>query len=297
MLAPMPPDSVMGADTLFLKSHTVTLANGAEQDITSCCPACQHYLGKQCAHGFRPGGNYPGDAYIHCNTSWWGATEERFTGGKSASWSRPPPAPQGSTVSFASGCVRSTALQTDPTLGMRYVCMCVDEISSAYATSDDGTSCGCKAGHHEMSVANVGNDDKAPGLCAQCPVGAYQPANDFSGVACISCPAGEQSKPVQRTGRCVVRSGKAPRQTDAHAFSLADVSHPPASALGTAWEGAGMESSSPQTQHTDEPYFRRGRELARCDCEVDNDALIAGRQLLGRGGGYLLPSLSRSCHN
>jgi len=262
----------------------------------SCCPACQYYLGKQCAHGFRPGGNYPGDAYIHCNTSWWGATEARFTGGKSASWTRPPPA-QGSTVSFASGCVRSTALQTDPTLGMRYVCMCVDEISSAYATSDDGTSCGCKAGHHEMSAANVGNDDKAPGLCAQCPVGAYQPANDFSGAACISCPAGEQSKPVQRTGRCAVRSGKAPRQTDAHAFSLADVSHPPASALGTAWEGAGMESSSPQTQHTDEPYFRRGRELARCDCEVDNDALIAGRQLLGRGGGYLLPSLSRSCHN
>ena len=224
----------------------------------SCCPACQYYLGKQCAHGFRPGGNYPGDAYIHCNKEWWGATEAKFAGGKSAQWTRPPPAPQGSTVSFSSGCLRSTALQTDPTSGMRYVCMCVDEISSAYATSDDGTSCGCKAGHHEMSAANVGNDDKAPGLCAQCPVGAYQPANDFSGAACISCPAGEQSKPVQRTGRCAVRSGKAPRQTDAHAFSLADVSHPPASALGTAWEGAGMESSSPQTQHTDEPYFRRG---------------------------------------
>ena len=117
--------------------------------------------------------------------------------------------------------VRSTALlQTYPTWGQRYVCMCVDEISSAYATSNDGTSCGCKASHHEMSAANVGNDDKAPGLCAQCPVGAYQPANDFSGAACISCPAGEQSKPVQRTGRCAVRSGKAPRQTDAHAFSL-----------------------------------------------------------------------------
>ena len=131
--------------------------------------------------------------------------------------------------------------------------------------------------------------------CEACPAGKYK---DTAGSAeCSSCPAGEQSKPVQRTGRCAVRSGKAPRQTDAHAFSLADVSHPPASALGTAWEGAGMESSSPQTQHTDEPYFRRGRELARCDCEVDNDALIAGRQLLGRGGGYLLPSLSRSCHN
>ena len=74
MLAPMPPDSVMGADTLFLKSHTVTLANGAQQDIMSCCPACEYYLGKQCAHGFRPGGNYPGDAYIHCNKLWWGAT-------------------------------------------------------------------------------------------------------------------------------------------------------------------------------------------------------------------------------
>jgi len=83
---------------------------------------------------------------------------------------------------------------------MRYVCMCVDEISSAYATSDDGTSCGCKAGHHEMSAANVGDDDKAPGLCAPCPVGSYQPVDDFSGAACISCPAGEQSKRVQRQG-------------------------------------------------------------------------------------------------
>ena len=196
----MPPDSVMGADTLFLKSHNVTLANGAQQDIISCCPACQYYLGKQCAHGFRPGGNYSGDAYIHCNTSWWGATEARFTGGKSESWTRPPPSPQG-TVTFASGCLRSSpTIQMDPELGQRYVCMCVDEISSAYATSGDGTSCGCKAGHQEMSAANVGDDDKAPGLCAPCPVGSYQPVDDFSGAACISCPAGEQSKRVQRQG-------------------------------------------------------------------------------------------------
>jgi len=190
----------------------------------------------------------------------------------------------GYTGNNGGACTACVAGKYKDTVGPADCLDCPSSDSTSTAGSDNVTDCECNAGY-------TGNNG---GACSACVAGKYK---DSGSAECSSCPAGEQSKPVQRTGRCAVRSGKAPRQTDAHAFSLADVSHPPASALGTAWEGAGMESSSPQTQHTDEPYFRRGRELARCDCEVDNDALIAGRQLLGRGGGYLLPSLSRSCHN
>jgi hypothetical protein len=192
---PIPADSAMGADTLFLKSHTVTLANGVQQDIRSCCSACQHYLGKQCEHGFKPGGGYPNDAYIHCNKQWWGATEEQFTGGKSEKWKRPDPAHPGN-VDYISGCMRPTALNTDPEEGFRFVCRCVDAASSVYDTSDDGSFCRCKAGH----LPNV----EAVGLCTACPAGTYQPVLE---AACISCPAGEQSKQVQRQGdaRCTAQ--------------------------------------------------------------------------------------------
>ena len=80
----------MGAqNTLFFKTHVATLADGKEQRIQSCCAACQHYLGKQCKHAFRPGRKDPtdaDDAFIHCNKQWWGATEAQFTGGTSEGW-------------------------------------------------------------------------------------------------------------------------------------------------------------------------------------------------------------------
>jgi len=59
--------------------------------------------------------------------------------------------------------------------------------------------CSCEAGH----LPNV----EAIGLCTACPAGTYQPVHDVLEAACISCPAGEQSKQVQRQGdaRCTAQ--------------------------------------------------------------------------------------------
>lgn len=69
--------TAMGVDTLLFRAH-----NSEEiGDIRSCCAACSHYLGKNCAYAHRNKDQLMmSDVVVKCDEAWWGLSQGQFEG-------------------------------------------------------------------------------------------------------------------------------------------------------------------------------------------------------------------------